>query len=92
MFILDNENQLEKAIAKAKKIRPLVRFIAFGIYSVRSSDGKSFYTVKCEKLASGEKRVSCDCRGGERNLICFHAVSALSLHIGVARQRVEVGR
>jgi hypothetical protein len=90
MFILQNREQLEKAILKAKKIRTQVKFIAFGIYSVRSSDGKTFYTVRCEKLPGGEKCVSCDCKGGQKDLVCFHSVCALSLHIGIARQREEV--
>jgi hypothetical protein len=90
-YILDNESQLEKAVLKAKKIRTQVKFIAFGIYSVRGTKG-NFYTVKCERMPSGEKLVSCECRGGERGLVCWHSVSALSLHIGIARQRVEVGR
>ncbi len=86
MFILDNENQLERAIVRAKKIRTQVKFIAFGVYSVRGSKG-NFYTVKCERTANGEKQVSCDCKGGEKGLVCRHSVCALSLHVGLARQR-----
>jgi hypothetical protein len=86
MFILDNENQLEKAIAKAKKIRTQVKFIAFGVYSVRGTKG-NFYTVKCERTATGEKQVSCDCKGGERGFVCWHSAAGLSLHIGIARMR-----
>jgi hypothetical protein len=85
-YILDNENQLEKAIQKAKKIRTQVKFIAFGIYSVCGTKG-NFYTVKCERMPSGEKLVICDCKGGERGLVCWHSAAALSLHVGLARQR-----
>jgi hypothetical protein len=90
-YILDNESQLEKAVLKAKKIRTHVRFIAFGIYSVRGTKG-NYYEVRCEKLPGGEKLVSCECKGGIAGLVCWHSVCALSLHIGIARQRVEVGR
>ena len=90
-YILENESQLEKAVLKAKKIRTQVRFIAFGIYSVKGTKG-NFYTVKCERMPSGEKLVSCDCKGGVAGLVCLHSVAALSLHIGIAAQRVEVGR
>ena len=31
--------------------------------------------------------VACTCKGAEKGLVCYHAVSALSLHIGLARQR-----
>jgi hypothetical protein len=91
MFILDNENQLEKAILRAKKVRPHVRFISFGVYLVRGSKG-NYYEVRCERMPSGEKSVSCNCRAGEKNLVCLHSVCGLSLHIGLARQRAEVGR
>jgi hypothetical protein len=91
MYILTDERQLEKAVLKAKKIRTQVKFIAFGIYSVKGTKG-NFYTVKCERMSSGEKLVSCDCKGGERGLVCWHSAAALSLHIGIARQRVEAVR
>ena len=86
MFILKSKTQLEKAIAKAKKIRTKVRFIAFGKYAVKGSNG-NFYTVNCERTDNGEKQITCECKGAEKGLVCYHAVSALSLHIGLARQR-----
>ncbi len=85
MFILKGIDQLEKAIIKAKKTRTTVKFIKFGVYSVKGTKG-NFYTVECRKVGN-EKQVSCQCEGGRKNLVCFHAVSALSLHIGLARQR-----
>jgi hypothetical protein len=91
MYILDDEKQLEKAIAKAKKIRTHVKFISFGVYAVRGTKG-NYYEVRCERTAEGKKSISCDCEGGRKNLVCWHSVCALSLHIGIARQRVEVGR
>jgi hypothetical protein len=85
MFILKDRTQLEKAIAKAMKVRIQVKFIAFGVYSVKGSQGK-FYTVECKRIGN-QKIVECTCRGGMANLICYHACGALSLHIGLARQR-----
>jgi hypothetical protein len=88
MFILESKAQLEKAIAKAMKTRTTVKFISFGVYAVRGSKG-NFYTVKCERGEHGEKIVSCDCKAGQsvKPLVCFHAAGALSLHVGLARQR-----
>ena len=85
MFILKTKEQLEKAIAKAKKVRCSVKFRSFGNYSVKGSTG--FYTVLCMKDSQGNKVVKCECKGAERGLVCYHAVSALSLHIGLAKQR-----
>ena len=85
MFILKDKSQLEKAIAKAKKVKCSVKFRSFGNYSVKGSTG--FYTVLCRKDEDGNKIVQCECKGAEKGLVCYHAVSALSLHIGLAKQR-----
>jgi hypothetical protein len=85
MFILKDKTQLEKAIAKAKKIRPRVEFGSFGHYRVSGSKG--FYTVICRKDERGYKTVECTCKGAEKGLVCYHAASALSLHIGLARRQ-----
>jgi hypothetical protein len=85
MFILESKAQLEKAIAKAMKTRTTVKFIAFGVYQVSGSKG-NFYTVECKKIGN-EKQVSCECLGASKGLVCYHAASALSLHVGLAKQR-----
>jgi hypothetical protein len=89
MFILKTKAQLEKAIEKAKMIRPRVEFDCFGRYRVSGSKG-GFYTVICRKDNRGIKAVDCTCKGGESGLVCYHAVAALSLHVGLARQRQTV--
>ena len=86
MFILKGIDQLNNAITKAKKIRPRVEFDCFGRYRVSGSRG-GFYTVICKKSDNGYKTVECTCKGAEKGLVCYHAVSALSLHIGLARQQ-----
>ena len=85
MFILKDKSQLENAIAKALKLRPRVKFDGFGHYRVSSS--KSYYRVVCRKDESGNKIVTCGCKGAEKGLVCYHAVAALRLHIGLARQQ-----
>jgi len=85
MFILKGIEQLEKAIAKAKKLRPRVEFDCFGRYRVSGSRG--FYTVECRKDESGNKVVACGCKGAEKGLVCYHSAAALSLHVGLAKQR-----
>lgn len=85
MFILREKAQLERAIQKAKQVRPRVAFVAFGHYQVSGSKG--YYTVICKKSDNGFRLVECTCKGAEKGLVCYHAVSALSLHVGLARQR-----
>jgi hypothetical protein len=86
MFILKEKTQLEKAIEKAKKIRPTVKFDHFGRYRVSGSSG-GYYSVVCKKSDNGYKTIECTCKGGESGYVCYHAVAALSLHIGLARQK-----
>jgi len=85
MFVLKGIEQLEKAIAKAKKVRPRVEFDRFGRYRVSGSKG--YYTVICRKDERGIKTVACTCRGAEKGLVCYHSAAALSLHVGLAKQR-----
>jgi hypothetical protein len=85
MFILNDRTQLEKAIAKAMKVRTSVKFVKFGVYSVRGTQG-NFYTVECKKVGN-QKQVICECKAADKGLVCYHAAGALSLHIGLARQR-----
>jgi hypothetical protein len=86
MFILKDKTQLEKAIAKALKIRPRVEFDRFGKYRVSGSRG-GYYTVVCRRSDNNYKLVECTCKASERGLPCYHAAAALSLHVGLARQR-----
>ena len=86
MFILKGISQLQNAISRAKKIRPRVEFDAFGRYRVSGSKG-GYYSVVCKKSDNNYRLVECTCKGGERGLPCYHAAAALSLHVGLARQR-----
>lgn len=86
MFILKSKAQLTNAITKALKLRPTVKFDHFGRYRVSGSKG-GYYTVICKRSDNNYKLVACTCKGGERSFVCLHAVAALSLHVGLARQR-----
>lgn len=87
MFILKGINQLTNAIAKARKLRPSVKFDHFGRYRVSGSRG-GFYTVICKRSDNNYRLVECTCKGGAEGLVCYHAAAALSLHVGLARQRM----
>jgi hypothetical protein len=86
MFILKTKSQLDKAIAKAKQMRPRVEFDAFGRYRVSGTKG-GYYTVICKKSENNYRLVECTCKGGTKGLVCYHAAAALALHTGLARQR-----
>jgi hypothetical protein len=84
MFVLKSKEQISKAIERAKVRHTRVSFRRFGEYVV--SGAAQDYTVRCERR-DGQKIVDCDCVAGQFGTPCYHAVSALSLHIGLAAQR-----
>jgi len=86
MFVLKTKTQLDKAIARARQLRPRVEFDAFGRYRVSGTKG-GYYTVICKRSENNYRLVECTCKGGERGLVCYHAAAALALHTGLARQR-----
>ncbi|MBA3767494.1 MAG: hypothetical protein H0W99_10990 [Acidobacteria bacterium] len=83
MFILRNREQISKAIERAKEHHTFVRVRRFGEYFVKGSAG-NFYTVRCERLADGQKAVSCECVAGQFGTPCYHAAAALPLHMHMA--------
>lgn len=84
MFNLDVA-PIEKAIERAKALRPKVRMIQFGMYEVLGSQGNA-YTVRCHRDAHGAKIVECSCPTRD-GVACRHSMAAVSLHIAMAAQR-----
>ena len=83
MFILTTESQLTKAINKARTVKPRLKAHRLGVYTVTGSKGDA-YTVNCYRDAQGRKVVACECTGAQRGLVCYHAASAIGLHIVLA--------
>jgi hypothetical protein len=48
----------------------------------------AFWAPEADITRLSAKAVECTCKGGEKGLVCYHAAAALSLHVGLARQRV----
>ncbi len=89
MYILKNLDQLEKAANKARTVKPIVRIKSFGVYAVQGSKG-NFYTVECKRNDRNEKTVTCSCKAGQSNQICFHSCSVLELHCTIAKHKATV--
>jgi len=85
MFILKSKEQIIQAVERAKANHTLVKFVRFGEYMVKGAAG-NFYTVRCERRG-GVKVVDCTCTAGIFGSPCYHAASALSLHVGLAARR-----
>lgn len=89
MFILTSKEQLERAINKARSIKPFTRILSFGCYQVRNSQSSDFYTVLCNRDKRGNKTVACNCKAGERGQVCYHSAVAVGVHVCLAEQRAH---
>jgi hypothetical protein len=88
MVELKSKEQMARAIVRAKQLKPFVRVRGFRWYEVKSSNGAAIYTIHFYK--QGRKRFGeCNCKGGERGLICYHLVGAAAVHIGLAAMRIS---
>jgi hypothetical protein len=86
MIELRSREQMARAIAKARKVRPFVRVRGFRWYEVASADGSQTYTIHFYK--EGSRRFGkCNCKGGEKGLVCYHLAGAAAVHIGIASMR-----
>ena len=90
MFRIE-EQEIAKAIARCKEIKPTVRIIEFGTYSVTSSkENGTAYTVKCYRDDEGFKTIDCSCPAGQHDRVCFHSMAAVSMHLYLAAVRMAV--
>ena len=86
MIELKSREQMARAIKRAKQLKPFVRVRGFRWYEVKSNDGAVIYTIHFYK--QGRKRFGeCNCKGGERGLICYHLAGAAAVNIGLAAMR-----
>ncbi len=77
---------MQKAIDKARNVKPLVRVVDFGSYSVTNKQTGATYTVTCEKRG-GDKLADCTCKAGAHSQACYHVAAAVGAHIQLAAQR-----
>ncbi len=88
MVKLTTVEAMEKAINKARTVKPLVRVVEFGSYTVTNKQTGATYTVKCEKV-SGERFADCTCEAGKRGMRCYHVAAATGRHIMLASERLS---
>ena len=86
MIELKSQEQMAKAIQRARRLKPFVRVRGFRWYEVKSSNGDAVYTIHFYKQG-GHRFGECNCKGGERGLICYHLAGAAAVHIGIAAMR-----
>lgn len=86
MIQLTSISKLTNAINKARTVKPLVRVVKFGSYTVTNKATLATYTVTCGKR-DGRRFASCTCKAGERGQACYHVAAAVSAHLQLAAER-----
>lgn len=85
MIQITTQDQLAKAIERAKAGDLFVRFVRFRQFRVVNRETGATYNVNFF-VRDGKRFGHCDCKGGER-FACKHLAAALGVHIGIAAMR-----
>ncbi len=85
MIQLTTVEAMEKAITKARTVKPRVRVVRFGRYEVTNKQTGATYFVTCERR-NGKRFAACTCKAGERGNACYHVAAAVSAHIQIATE------
>ena len=72
MVRLTTAEEMQKAIDKARAVKPRVRVVAFGSYIVTNKQTGAAYTVTCEKR-NGERFADCNWVFPNKRRKCFIA-------------------
>jgi uncharacterized Zn finger protein len=84
-----NETNIQRAIAKARQTKPLVRVIEFRTYQVTNRMTGKTYTVKFSKVHN-RKYAECDCAAGQAGkFLCHHVAASVGIHLLLAMQTVN---
>ncbi len=89
MIQIRDEKQLARAIAKSKKVKPLVQVVCFRFYQVVNKQTGATYDVRFTSR-DGRRLGECNCKGGESGMPCYHLVAALSRHLQLAQERASL--
>ena len=88
MIELKSTEQMSKAISRAKAGSLFVRFVQFRQFRVENRANGRTYNVNFF-VRAGRRFGHCDCKGGERGLVCKHLVAAAAVQIGIAAMRLS---
>ncbi len=89
MIQLTTATKIQKAIDKARTVKPRVRINRFGSYIVTNKATGATYTVECLRR-DGKRFASCSCQAGERGNACYHIAAAVSAHLQLAADRATL--
>ncbi len=92
--------QLQNAITKARKDKPLVRVVSFGHYTVVNKNTGAAYDVFLGRDEEGKRASECNCKAGTppsnaagamlwKPRLCYHVAAAAERHLQLAHEIYE---
>lgn len=81
MFIYSQAdvNSINRAVAKARQVKPVARIIGYGHFSVAGSKGER-YEVRFKFNNLAELVVSCQCPASAKGKPCYHSAAVAGLY------------
>lgn len=89
MIQIQDEKQLERAITKARQVKPLVRVVAFRFYTVTNKQTGAEYNIHFVKR-DGQRLAWCTCKAGEKGQNCYHVAASLPIHLVLSAERASL--
>lgn len=86
-----NKDKMANAVKRCRQLRPLVAALSVERreYLVESTDRMTMHAVRLS-VEGGKRFADCPCKAGRSGLMCYHAVAAVTLHLGLSRQRAAL--
>lgn len=78
---------IDRAVAKAKAIKPRAKILGYGRFSVAGSKDGQRYEVTFGANSQGELVVDCTCTAGKNGNVCYHSASCSGLYKGQWTER-----
>jgi hypothetical protein len=90
VFNQAGKSSVDRAVARARKLKPRAKVLGYGLFSVSSSKPGVRYEVRFSADSLGQLVVQCQCKANsEFGLCCAHAASVAGLYKGQWTARRE---
>ncbi len=79
-----NKNNMQNAIAKARKIHPFVMVLGDRQFAIESKSTLETYQIRF--FVNGTRKLaSCTCPAGRQGMVCYHVAACAAVNIGLQR-------
>jgi len=83
--------KMQKALQRAKQLRPRVRMIGERVYEVIGSKGDTYkvgFAIVKDARGNRVKLGECNCLAGQNEMACYHLAAAVNIGVHALRQAV----